>query len=408
MNIMKKSTIAKKSTLATLAAALTISACDPDASDELELDEDERVVVSLNEKAIEILSWVGGEAASFVAAEAFGIALPEEAANLSEEALAEIRNIIADEIREAAIIERNGLFKGVVTKFNSYNRAPCDTLAESGDCSINELDNRAREAKDVLGEVVDHYNVYVSWATQGNTLDDLLTDEDWRVYLSPNVRMAITMDLALRREVFEIDYLKGLEVAKQSWVDLRDNAANHIQVLNGIENKYNEIIGKFGDSSYRYNLGDHGNGRYVACYDAPEGRWCTDRLDMVVEQNCTDSIAGSYCSLSDSELDEAMKPLQTAADEHRTTRLANFTALAVGDQAGFDTMQGHIQAIVDQEGLRDCEPGRRAIEAGPLASDAAAQEACLGVCETARGTFTGQWWTTVPGEMSVCQCDITC
>ncbi len=47
--------------------------------------------------------------------------------------------------------------------------------------------------------------------------------------------------------------------------------------------------------------------------------------------------------------------------------------------------------------------GPQEIEAGPLWSQSHAQEKCPRVC-AAHGRWTGHWWTTVPNQMSVCQC----
>ncbi len=44
-----------------------------------------------------------------------------------------------------------------------------------------------------------------------------------------------------------------------------------------------------------------------------------------------------------------------------------------------------------------------AIEAGPIWDQADAETKCPAVAQENNGTWTGQWWTTVPGEMSVCQ-----
>lgn len=44
------------------------------------------------------------------------------------------------------------------------------------------------------------------------------------------------------------------------------------------------------------------------------------------------------------------------------------------------------------------------IEAGPLWNNDHAQRDCPNVCQRAGARFTGQWWTTRWGEMSVCQC----
>lgn len=47
-----------------------------------------------------------------------------------------------------------------------------------------------------------------------------------------------------------------------------------------------------------------------------------------------------------------------------------------------------------------------AVEAGPLSGQAAAQSKCGPVCTGAGDTWTGAWWTTIPGQMSVCECKI--
>ncbi|MEZ4302395.1 MAG: mannan-binding protein [Polyangiaceae bacterium] len=50
-------------------------------------------------------------------------------------------------------------------------------------------------------------------------------------------------------------------------------------------------------------------------------------------------------------------------------------------------------------------------EAGPLATTAEAQQVCPTVCGIwsnlpwTESSWTGQWWSTLPGQMSVCECD---
>lgn len=46
------------------------------------------------------------------------------------------------------------------------------------------------------------------------------------------------------------------------------------------------------------------------------------------------------------------------------------------------------------------------IDAGPIWNQQDADKKCPGVCSKVDGDWTGQWWTTVPGEMSVCQCSV--
>ncbi|MEZ4269343.1 MAG: mannan-binding lectin [Myxococcota bacterium] len=55
----------------------------------------------------------------------------------------------------------------------------------------------------------------------------------------------------------------------------------------------------------------------------------------------------------------------------------------------------------------ECErpaPVKQAVEAGPIWNQGDAQAKCPGVCK-APATWTGQWWTTVQGKMSVCECE---
>jgi FtsP/CotA-like multicopper oxidase with cupredoxin domain len=48
------------------------------------------------------------------------------------------------------------------------------------------------------------------------------------------------------------------------------------------------------------------------------------------------------------------------------------------------------------------------VDAGPIASNTAAQQICPGVCKSAHaGTWKGKWATTVPGKQSVCGCNYT-
>ncbi|UQA57521.1 mannan-binding lectin [Polyangium aurulentum] len=46
-----------------------------------------------------------------------------------------------------------------------------------------------------------------------------------------------------------------------------------------------------------------------------------------------------------------------------------------------------------------------AVEAGPIWSGYDANGKCPSTCSNTGRRWTGQWWTTVPGAMSVCECD---
>ncbi len=49
-------------------------------------------------------------------------------------------------------------------------------------------------------------------------------------------------------------------------------------------------------------------------------------------------------------------------------------------------------------------PATRSVEAGPIWNQNDANKKCPVVCAKANGKWTGHWWTTVQGKMSVCQC----
>lgn len=49
---------------------------------------------------------------------------------------------------------------------------------------------------------------------------------------------------------------------------------------------------------------------------------------------------------------------------------------------------------------------QQAFEAGPIWNQDHANQVCPAVAASHGGTWTGQWWTTVPSEMSVCQVQV--
>lgn len=55
-----------------------------------------------------------------------------------------------------------------------------------------------------------------------------------------------------------------------------------------------------------------------------------------------------------------------------------------------------------------CNKNSKSIEAGPIWSNQDAKGKCPTTCAAADRSWTGHWWTTVPGQMSVCQCTTDC
>lgn len=50
---------------------------------------------------------------------------------------------------------------------------------------------------------------------------------------------------------------------------------------------------------------------------------------------------------------------------------------------------------------------QQAIEAGPIWNDNHARQVCPGIAAAHGGAWTGHWWTTVASEMSVCEVQVT-
>jgi hypothetical protein len=63
--------------------------------------------------------------------------------------------------------------------------------------------------------------------------------------------------------------------------------------------------------------------------------------------------------------------------------------------------------VPNEMSVCQCSGNNVTENAGPIWNQSDANTKCPKVCTTAKGTWTGQWWTTEPGKMSVCQCS-TC
>jgi hypothetical protein len=49
-------------------------------------------------------------------------------------------------------------------------------------------------------------------------------------------------------------------------------------------------------------------------------------------------------------------------------------------------------------------PATTAVEAGPIWNNADSNGKCPSACSSVGRTWDGNWWTTIPGQMSVCEC----
>jgi hypothetical protein len=73
--------------------------------------------------------------------------------------------------------------------------------------------------------------------------------------------------------------------------------------------------------------------------------------------------------------------------------------------AGWGSWDGQWWTTVPNKmSVCECLAPAYAIDAGPLWNQQDADAKCPGVCQNSNGVWDGQWWTTVPGKMSVCEC----
>jgi hypothetical protein len=70
------------------------------------------------------------------------------------------------------------------------------------------------------------------------------------------------------------------------------------------------------------------------------------------------------------------------------------------------TVQGQMSVcdIKIEAGLNgDAGKKKNTIEVGPIWNDMDAKRKCPEAARAAGASWTGQWWTTIPGRMSVCE-----
>lgn len=88
---------------------------------------------------------------------------------------------------------------------------------------------------------------------------------------------------------------------------------------------------------------------------------------------------------------------------------ANTKCPATCHEKGFASWTGMWWTTVwGQMSVCTCKNKRTAVEAGPVWGDSDAALKCPATCSASNGFWTGGWWTTVWGRMSVCECANLC
>lgn len=71
--------------------------------------------------------------------------------------------------------------------------------------------------------------------------------------------------------------------------------------------------------------------------------------------------------------------------------------------ANTGNFSGQLWKLTPVNAVKPKNNVNKAIEAGPIWNQADANKKCPQIAKTNNGVWTGQWWTTVQGKMSVCQ-----
>jgi len=104
--------------------------------------------------------------------------------------------------------------------------------------------------------------------------------------------------------------------------------------------------------------------------------------------------------------------------KHSVTVIATFSAVAaifVGgcgaspeaqDRAEEGDSETLVASVAEALGPT-CSTATLTLEAGPISSNSDANTKCPNRCNPLNMDWNGQWWTTVPNRMSVCECACT-
>lgn len=66
------------------------------------------------------------------------------------------------------------------------------------------------------------------------------------------------------------------------------------------------------------------------------------------------------------------------------------------------------RGVSESVAITCCNKKSRTLQAGPIWNNQDAKRKCPALCSADDRVWTGHWWTTVPGRMSVCQCTTDC
>jgi hypothetical protein len=145
------------------------------------------------------------------------------------------------------------------------------------------------------------------------------------------------------------------------------------------------------NSTYNYSC----LGAVVACKD-PNSPFCT--TPGTARENCLQG--GGNCA----GYPEPVTACSINAGPIWNQTHANQVCPGVCGNVGWWTGQW-TTTVPGSMSVCQCRSVPRNVEAGPIWDQQDANNKCPNVCRTAHGSWTGQWTTTVPGSMSVCGCD---
>lgn len=303
-----------------------------------------------------IVQLAAEEPGNFALEELLEADVPTGRAKLGADPLAEISRTITQEAQTEWFALSSTKLEDTISSYNHYARDSCISgRDDEGQCSNLTLNESRTAALGISAAAQSIYQTHLAWSAQEHVPEDVATDIDWQVFLSSKIRIAIAIDLAMRREVAEIEQLLGDHEAQESWEALQVAAHEYRVVLKGIEARYHQLNDKFGNPEIKEQPASDGTGNTIirACFDAPGG------------VDCNIDGANSYATVTCNLLEQCQQlgPTNTRLIEDARDRVnlrkKALKKLALGSEEKFARLVAEVLmvATLDIEGIESLSCG---------------------------------------------------
>ncbi len=146
--------------------------------------------------------------------------------------------------------EHRAILRDLADRFNDYDRGRCvHGVTSSSGCRIVDIYTLQSEAFMLHISLNALHGTLQKWTMQDPGLvPDPSKDDDWMITLSPEIRLAMAMDLVMQIELYELSTLPGSEIFTYGppVQDVRDTAQEYYDALGFIEHRYPILEVKYG------------------------------------------------------------------------------------------------------------------------------------------------------------------